>query len=193
MRPPSTLLTADVSMPSELIAPLDHLLRCDRIDAEAVGGGQFHQPVDLQGEDVAKRRPPARRAGRRRARRCRPGRRRRRATTISSRQPRPIGSTRPSRRVPPSSIEAKTMPPKISSSGWARKMTQSDGEAEPEPDACPFQLVPDDRIAKLRSARAARCRLRARRRSLAPDSPPAPPAPGDRRGASFPLGRRAAR
>ena len=43
--------------------------------------------------------------------------------TISSRQPRPIGSTRPSRRVPPSSIEAKTMPPKMSSSGWARKMT----------------------------------------------------------------------
>ena len=57
-----------------------------------------------------------------------------RAMTISSRQPRPIGSTRPSSRAPPSRNTAKTRPPTISSSGWARTMMPMMASAMPEPD-----------------------------------------------------------
>ena len=41
-------------------------------------------------------------------------------TTIATRQPRPIGRTRPSSRTPPSIIAANTIPPKMISKGWAR-------------------------------------------------------------------------
>ena len=42
------------------------------------------------------------------------------SSTIRMRKPRRIGSTRASRRCPPSIIAAKTTPPKITSSGCAR-------------------------------------------------------------------------
>ena len=68
---------------------------------------------------------------------------------MASRQPRPIGSTRPSRRAPPSSIAASTMPAKISSKGWARTITPTTARTRPIQTLARFSSCADDRIAKL--------------------------------------------
>src|SRR3546814_33775 len=51
--------------------------------------------------------------------------------TMSRRQPRPIGRMRPSSRVPPSSIDAITMPAKISRIGWTRIIQAPTSSARP--------------------------------------------------------------
>ena len=51
--------------------------------------------------------------------------------TMSSRHPLAIGSTRPSSRVPPSSIAANTTPPKISNNGCARTTRRATAHTSP--------------------------------------------------------------
>ena len=94
--------------------------------------------------------------------------------TMASRQPRPIGSTRPSRRVPPSSIEARTMPAKIEQQRLGEDDDRDDGQRHAEPDAGPLHLLADERVAQLGRARLLDMGVGGRRRRVHRGRRPAP-------------------
>ena len=130
---------------------VDHLLRLDRFEPEAIGRAPFEQPVDLEGDDVAQ--------GRRLVRKLdsgepdRPGQAGQSGEADDQQPPAPADRQHPAEQ-PRAAVEhrAEHDSAEDEQQRLGEEDHREDGEAEAEPDAGALELLADQRIAKLGGA-----------------------------------------